>query len=406
MTWENMLRKELLTIRRSFDKAYPNLFNKIINVHDEMEGYLQRLENIVVNLHSRLESEIPLDVIMDEIVMSIIEVRRRAEIDFEGGGAPADQEMPLEKFVKIIPMQYVEAVMVRVMNALRFYGGFEFDERTKILTTFLKDANVVLLIRLLILGMYIVMHFETGKKVSKSKGVAVTAGKTKTVNMPIVEDDGNDCMDRFERVCNTYLERFGSIVDTKIKDLVSTWNSDFGTMALFGSKYKNKLLRNTASPVRYEKKDVYGDRLIYKIFSKDSVKMLFYFDSHWKSYLKLMRERGVPDELVCVVVKEFLQAFMNGSTTRKEFMFQGKEVILTCAVEIGSVTNEHSGRLGLYFMHDGTFYSLMNFFIGFDRSHYSWEAYDNQEKHGQELWSKIALNEMDKFVRLLGGEFY
>ena len=239
----------------------------------------------------------------------------------------------------------------------------------------------------------------------KNKGVAITTGKTKTVNMPIVEDDDNDCRNRFERVCDTYLQRFDSTVDTKIKDLVSTWNSDFETMALFGSKYKNKLWRNTASPVRYEKKDVYGERLIYKIFSKDSLKLQFYFDSHWKSYLKLMRERGVPDELVCVVAKEFVDAFINGSTTKKEFMFQGKQVHLTCAIEKG-VTNEHSQRFGLYFMHDNTFYSLLNFMLGFDRSHYTWEAYDNQEKHGEELWNRIAENEMGKFVRLLGGEFY
>jgi len=35
-----------------------------------------------------------------------------------------------------------------------------------------------------------------------------------------------------------------------------------------------------------------------------------------------------------------------------------------------------------------------------------WEAYDNQEEHGEELWKRIAETEMDKFVRLLGGEFY
>lgn len=244
----------------------------------------------------------------------------------------------------------------------------------------------------------------TWEDIVKNKGVAVTAGKTKTVNMPIVEDDGNDCINRFERVCDEYVTRFGSTVDTKIKDLVSTWNSDFGTMALFGSKYKNKLWRNTASSVRYEKKDNI-DRRIYKIFSKDSLRILFYFDTHYKSYLNLIRQRGVPDELICVVVKEFLQAFINGSTTRKEFMFQGKEVILTCAVEQG-VTNEHSERLGLYFMHDGSFYSLINFFVGFDRSHYSWEVYDNQEKHGEELWKKVGETEMSKFARLLGGEFY
>ena len=161
------------------------------------------------------------------------------------------------------------------MNALRFYGGYEFDDRTKVLTTFLKDLNMYVLIKLLILGMYVVMQIETEKKVSKSKGVAVTAGKTKTVNMPIVEDDDNDCMNRFERVCDTYFERFGSTVDTKIKDLVSTWNSDYGTMALFESKYKTKLWRNTASSVRYEK-DVYGDRIRYKIFSNDSLNIILF----------------------------------------------------------------------------------------------------------------------------------
>ena len=77
-------------------------------VHSEMKGYLQRLENIVVNLHSRLELEIPLDVIMDEIVMGIIEVRRIAEIDFEYN---AKQEEPLEDMFKMIPIKYVEAVL-------------------------------------------------------------------------------------------------------------------------------------------------------------------------------------------------------------------------------------------------------------------------------------------------------
>tara|TARA_R100001163_G_scaffold65575_1_gene63338 strand:- start:2443 stop:3651 length:1209 start_codon:yes stop_codon:yes gene_type:complete len=401
MSWKNMLKKDLLSIRRSFDKAYPNLFDKIITIHSEMKGYLERLENIVVDLHSKLELEIPLDVIMDEIVMSIIEVRRIAEINFDYS---AEHEQPLEAIVKVIPTEYFDAVTKRVMNALRFSGGYEFDDRTKVLTTFLKDLNVELLIKLLILGMYIIMEFETGKKVSKSKGVAVTAGKTKTVNMPIVEDDDNDCMGRFERVCDEYATRFDTIVESKIKDLLSIWNSNFETMALFGSKYKNKLWRNTASPVRYEKKDIYGERLIYKIFSKDSLKLQFYFDGHWKSYLRLMRERGVPDELVCVVAKEFVDAFINGSTTKKEFMFQGKPVHLTCAVEKG-VTNEHSQRFGLYFMHDNTFYSLLNFMIGFDRSHYSSEAYDNQEKHGKELWIKIAGWEMEKFVTMLGSEF-
>ena len=85
-------------------------------------------------------------------------------------------------------------------------------------------------------------------------------------------------------------------------------------------------------------------------------------------------------------------------------MFQGKEVILTCAIEKG-VTNEHSQRFGLYFMHDGSFYSLMNFFVGFDRSHYTWEAYDNQEKHGYDLLNRIAGWEMEKFVVDLGSEF-
>ena len=263
MTWVNMLKKELLTIRRSFDKAYPNLFNKIIKVHDEMEGYLQRSENIIVDLHSKLETEIPLDVIMDEIVMAIIEIRGMIEIDFDGDGP----YQPLKDLLKLIPTQLTDAVLQTVMNALRFYGGNEFDDRTKVLTTFLKDLNVKILIKLLILGMYVVMQDETGKKVSKSKGVAATAGKTKTVNMPIVEDDDNDCINRFERVCDNYFQRFGSIVDTKIKDLVSEWNTQIGYISgtYFGPKYKNKEFRFSVGTVEYEK-DMQKDRIKYTMF--------------------------------------------------------------------------------------------------------------------------------------------
>jgi len=159
MDWQDILLLKQLLIRTSFEKAYPNLYDNVADTHPEMAEYLTQRENEILQLYSkRTNINTPLEVIIDNIVMAIIEVRN--EIEFELQEVAEDTIPPLSLILVGIPDKWVKLVFRKV----REYLGELNKEVSEVMQFIVRCKE---LIKALLFGMYVVMQEKTSEKVSK-----------------------------------------------------------------------------------------------------------------------------------------------------------------------------------------------------------------------------------------------
>jgi hypothetical protein len=160
MDWQDILLLKQLLIRTSFEKAYPNLYDNVADTHPEMAEYLTQRENEILQLYSQKTNiNTPLEVIIDNIVMSIIEVRSEIEFELEEG---LGDQPPLSLILVGIPDKWVKLVFRKV----REYLG-ELNKEVDEVNQFIVNRTVKELIKALLFGMYVVMQEKTSEKVSK-----------------------------------------------------------------------------------------------------------------------------------------------------------------------------------------------------------------------------------------------
>jgi len=157
MSWQKIIKEDSLKISDILDKALPNFYNKLIQVHKEMKEFLDsyaeqfRTEYYKLNISTPSEEEI-----ITEIVINCIEIVNDMEVEFEYADVSPP---PLEMLLRMIENWVVRKIIYRTRVK------FVTEEKLK---NFFNLDIVFNLTKLLLLGCLIVINYETQRSVKKS----------------------------------------------------------------------------------------------------------------------------------------------------------------------------------------------------------------------------------------------
>tara|TARA_A100001201_G_scaffold141432_1_gene136853 strand:+ start:11365 stop:12171 length:807 start_codon:yes stop_codon:yes gene_type:complete len=157
VSWQKIIKQDSLIISEILDKALPNFYDKLIQVHPDMKETLDGLAEEFRTEYYKLKISTPTEEeIITEIVMVCIEIINDFELEFKYADVPPPS---LKDLLKVVD----DGVVRHLIRKAR--TKFIIDEK---LNKFFKSDIMFNITKLLLLGCLFVVNYELQSSVRKS----------------------------------------------------------------------------------------------------------------------------------------------------------------------------------------------------------------------------------------------